>query len=157
MAARKKKQKWNIGDLFTVPLKDHSFSIGRVVGFEPEALNSAICAFYSHRIDTAPDDEIVLPDDELISVLFVTRDLLDSGDWKIFASSSNFFYLERYINLDRLRNDEFIGVESIGSGLVIKLMDAYYKLSFWNDFYEPDFLDSLLISSEKKPKDVILK
>lgn len=157
MAARKKKQKWNIGDLFTVPLKDHSFSIGRVVGFESEALNSAICAFYAYRVDAVPDNEIILSDDELISVLFVTRDLLDSGDWKIFSSSPNFFDLDKYIHLNYLRENGFIGVKSIGSGLVIELMEAYYKLSPWNDYFDPNYLDSLLLSPDKKPKDIILK
>ncbi|AFI92512.1 hypothetical protein F6Q07_10300 [Pectobacterium parmentieri] len=155
MAARKKK--WNIGDLFTVPLQDHSFSIGRVVGFEPKALNSAICAFYAHHVDAVPDNEIILSDNELISVLFVTRDLLDSGDWKVFSASSNVFHLDKYIDLSSLRSNGFIGVKSIGSGLIIELMNAYYKLSPWNDYFNPNYLDSLILSPDKKPKDVILK
>lgn len=101
--------------------------------------------------------ELNLSEDELISVLFVTRDLLDSGDWQVFSHCSDEFQLNKYIDLYSLRNEEFIGVSSIGSGIIIKLMKAYYKLGIWDNFYDPNYLDSLLISPDKKPKDVILK
>ncbi|TBM16186.1 hypothetical protein EYY86_07790 [Hafnia paralvei] len=154
---RRRKQTWDIGDLFTISLADGTYCIGRVVGFEPEALNSAICAFYAHRVDSIPNMELNLSEDELISVLFVTRDLLDSGDWQVFSHCSDEFQLNKYIDLYSLRNEEFIGVSSIGSGIIIKLMKAYYKLGIWDNFYDPNYLDSLLISPDKKPKDVILK
>ena len=87
---RRRKQTWDIGDLFTISLADGTYCIGRVVGFEPEALNSAICAFYAHRVDSIPNMELNLSEDELISVLFVTRDLLDSGDWCSHIVLTNF-------------------------------------------------------------------
>ncbi|OFS08307.1 Imm26 family immunity protein [Hafnia sp. HMSC23F03] len=154
---RRRKQTWNIGDLFTIPLADGTYSIGRVVGYEPEALNSAVCAFYAHRVDVFPNMELNLSEDELISILFVTRDLLDSGDWQVFSHCTDEFPLIKYIDLYSLRHKEFIGVSSIGSGIIIKLMKAYYKLGIWDNFYDPNYLDSLLISADKKPKDVILK
>lgn len=154
---RRRKQTWNIGDLFTIPLADGTYSIGRVVGYEPEALNSAVCAFYAHRVDVFPNMELNLSEDELISVLFVTRDLLDSGDWQVFSHCTSEFPLNKYIDLYTLRNEGFIGVCSIGSGIIIGLMNAYYKLDIWNKYYDPNYLDSLLISPDKKPKDVILK
>ncbi|EAC6409610.1 hypothetical protein EMI97_07410 [Listeria monocytogenes] len=81
---KRKKQVWGVGDLFSISLLDGSFCIGRVLGFEPDALNSAVCAFYAHRVNEIPEVEPILYENELISLLFVTRDLLDSGDWKVF-------------------------------------------------------------------------
>ncbi|MBC1807093.1 hypothetical protein HCJ40_08620 [Listeria sp. FSL L7-0993] len=52
---KRKKQVWGVGDLFAISLLDGSFCIGRVVGFEPDALNSAICAFYAHRVNGIPE------------------------------------------------------------------------------------------------------
>ncbi|WET42274.1 Imm26 family immunity protein [Citrobacter enshiensis] len=154
---RRRKQSWDVGDMFTVPLSDGTYCIGKVVGFEPKALNSAICAFYAHRMDEIPSSEPVLNDNDLISILFVTRDLLDSGDWKVFSQYSDAFPIDKYLNLTDLQSNGFIGVKSIGSGLIIKLMNAYYSLTPWNAFYDPNYLDSLLISPDKKPKNVLLK
>ncbi|WP_330986332.1 MULTISPECIES: Imm26 family immunity protein [Enterobacterales] len=154
---RRRKQSWGVGDMFTVPLSDGTYCIGKVVGFEPEALNSTICAFYAHHVVKKPDSEINLTDNELISVLFVTRDLLDSGDWEVFTKCCNEFPLGNYINLRELRDKKYIGVRSIGSGNIIELFNAYYSLAPWNAFYDPNYLDSLLVSPDKKPKNVLLK
>ncbi|MGG8166425.1 hypothetical protein PGO42_06635 [Klebsiella aerogenes] len=108
-------------------------------------------------MDKIPNEEPVLSNDELISVLFVTRDLLDSGAWKVFSSSSKDFSLSKYFDISSLRNVGFVGVKIIGSGLIIELLNACYMLSLWNDYANPDYLDSLLLSPDKKPKNVLLK
>lgn len=36
-------------------------------------------------------------------------------------------------------------------------MNAYYSLVPWNSFHDPNYLDSLLISIDKKPNKVVLK
>ncbi|MBF2517575.1 Imm26 family immunity protein [Listeria marthii] len=154
---KRKKQVWGVGDLFTISLLDGSFCIGRVVGFEPDALNSAICAFYAHRVNEIPEVEPILYENELISLLFVNRDLLDSGDWKVFSMASTEFPINKYIKLDELRRDGFINVTSRGSGIIVSLMNAYYSLVPWNSFHDPNYLDSLLISIDKKPNKVVLK
>jgi hypothetical protein len=157
LMTRKKKQAWGIGDIFCIPLADGTYSIGQVVGKEPEALNSAIGAFFSRRFDNCPaklDSE--LSEDELLAVLFVTRDLLDSGVWKVF-SHAEAFPIQKYVSVSSLKAAGFVGVEIIGSGNVKLLMDAYYSLCPWNGFYEPDYLDQLLVSADKKPSSVLLK
>ena len=73
----KKKQVWGIGDYFAVPLSDKTFSVGQVVGREPEALNSATCTFFARRLESLPTDlNTALEEHEVVSVLFVTKDLL---------------------------------------------------------------------------------
>jgi hypothetical protein len=51
--ARKKKQAWGIGDIFCIPLTDGTYSIGQVVGQEPEALNSIPLQFWERSIPKA--------------------------------------------------------------------------------------------------------
>lgn len=142
--------------MFTLQLTDNSYCIGRVVGFEPAALNSAICAFYMHRIDAVPEAEVLLPECELVSVQFVTRDLLDYGYWQVFCRASDTFPVARYFDLERLREAGFVGIKSVGSGLMLNLMNACYGLAAWDDFHDPRYLDSLLVSPDKKPKNVLL-
>jgi hypothetical protein len=151
--AKKEKQIWGICDLFTIPLSDGTFCIGEVVGIEPKALNSAICAFYAYRVNLIePQDIVELTDNELISVLFVTNDLLNFGKWKVFGKSTKIFPLEKYIDINTLRKKGFIGTKIIGSGNIMKLMNAYYGLREWNSFHNPNYLDTLLVSPNKKPE-----
>lgn len=157
MAKRKTKQKWDIGDLFTIPLLDGSFCVGEVIGYEPEALNSAICAVYAYRINNIPDKAPALSESELVSVQFVTRDALDSGLWEIFSHTSAKFPLDKYIDLEERRNKGFIGTTSCASRGIRQLMNAYYKLLPWDHFFDPHYFDKLLVSPDKKPKDVIYK
>lgn len=155
--AKKRKQSWEIGDYFLIPLADGSYSIGQVVGKEAEALNSAICAFFSLRFDsTSVKFNETLTDNDLISVLFVTRDLLDSGDWSVI-STGNPIPIDTYLDLAAIRRSGFVGVKVIGSGVAMKFMDAYHCLYPWNGFYESDYLDKFLISKDKKPVRVLLK
>ena len=155
--ARKKKRAWSIGDIFCIPLTDGTYSIGQVVGQEPEALNSVICVFFSRRLGAVPIQlDSQLSERELLSVLFVTRDLLDSGDWQVFCRTEP-FPIRKYINVSALKAAGFVGVDIIGSGIVMKFLNAYHNLHPWNGFYEPDYLDRLLISADKKPSHVLLK
>jgi len=154
--ARKKKRAWSIGDIFCIPLSDGTYSIGQVVGQEPEALNSVICVFFSRRLGTVPIQlDGQLSERELLSVLFVTRDLLDSGDWQVFCRTEP-FPIRKYINVSALKAAGFVGVDIIGSGIVMKFLNAYHNLYPWNGFYEPDYLDRLLVSADKKPSHVLL-
>lgn len=154
---KKKNQRWAVGDLFHIPLSDGTFSVGQVVGIEPEAMNSAVCAFFSIQYKPAPLElKKAFTEHDLISVLFVTRDLLDSGVWHVFSSSTA-LPTTPYLDISRLRMTGFVGVKIIGAGIVTMFMEAYFGLYPWNGFYEPDYLDRLLVSPAKKPKHLTSK
>jgi hypothetical protein len=157
--SKRRKQSWKTGDCFLVPLTDGSFSIGQIIGQEKEVLNSVICIFFDSKTtshDGAKGQVSNLSEDNVISALFTTRDLLDSGDWKVFGNS-DLISADKFFNLNDLRGKEFVGVKIIGSGIVIKFLDAFYGLYPWNGFHNPDYLDGLLISQEKKPAKIILQ
>jgi hypothetical protein len=159
MIRRKKRQQWSAGDIFLIPLSDKTFSFGQVVQYAGEALNSVVCAFFGLK---AKDEEegktliVELNDSLLVAVLFTTRDLLDSGDWLIVENKHS-IDISPYINLRKMESEGFIGVKVIGSGVVSKFLDAYFGLYPWDGFYKPDYLDNLLVSPEKKPKNIMLK
>ncbi|MCG8487367.1 MAG: Imm26 family immunity protein [Candidatus Thiodiazotropha sp.] len=153
--ARKKRQKLHVGDLFLVPLLDGTYTIGQIVSIEKEALNSVVCVFTATKVDGNSND-VTIDINNIISVQFTTPDLLKSGDWPIVGNEMP-VSVNNYINLDGLRMSGFIGVTVTGSGNIIELMNAYYGLSPWNDFHDPNYLDSLLVSPDKKPKNVVYK
>ncbi len=151
------KQKWTIGDVFMVRLKDDSVAVGQVVGREPEVLNSVTCAFFDYRATQIADVKVFQPASEhVIAVLFCTRDLLDSGDWKVVCSCDVTVPRER-LPYEHLRLSGWVGARVTGSGIVISFLNAYHALEPWDDWKDPNYLDSLLISPQKKPKHLVLK
>jgi hypothetical protein len=63
----------------------------------------------------------------------------------------------QYLNLGELRKKGFIGVKIVGSFNATTLLNAFHKLVPWNNFHDPKYFDSLLISSDVKPTNVLLK
>ena len=154
----KRKQNWKMGDIFFVKIKDGTTVVAQIVGQEKEALNSVSCAFFDWRVKSDFEIECIseMPLSKIFSILFVTRDLLDNGIWRIVAN--------RPINLSRnllpyenLRQNGWIGAKIHGSGIVNEFLNAFYGLVPWNNWKDPNYLDKLLLYSEKKPKNLILK
>lgn len=155
---RTKKERWNVGDLFLVPLQDGTFSLGQIVAFEPEALNSVVCGFYDCIVQEYQFEagEMDLRQEDLVAMLFTTRDLLDSGDWPIVGhvAPAN---IDSFADLPDLRAKRFVGAKIVGSGNIVKMMNAMQGLYPWNAFHEPNYLDKLLISPEKKPANPLFR
>lgn len=151
----KKKQKWKVGDVFLVPLCDGNYSVGQVLSWEKDALNSVVCVFSILKVKNK-NVEIALDPDKIISALFTTPDLLDSGDWIVVDNSAS-LSVDDFFDMKSLKSDGFIGIKVIGSGIVIKFMDACFGLYPWDGFYESDYLDKLLLSPDKKPNKIIYK
>lgn len=49
---RRKRQKWQIGDYFLIPLSNKEFTIGQIIGRIAEALNSVICVYFDAKVKT---------------------------------------------------------------------------------------------------------
>jgi hypothetical protein len=109
---------------------------------------------------------------DLIAVLYVTRDLLDSGHWRVVPHQraglqqqlSEAFYARfphlrwrHFVDIDELKPSGYIGLTIHGSANVTSFLNAFHKLSPWNDFFDPNYLDGLLISKDRKPTDLLLK
>ena len=47
-----------------------------------------------------------------------------------------------------------MGAKVVGSANVGALCDAFYGLARWDDWKDPEYLDKLLLSPEKKPRGV---
>jgi hypothetical protein len=153
-ATRKRKQKWGKGTLFAVPLDDGSFTIGLVLAVEPDALNSFIGAFYLHRLhDEFASEDLTIDFPSPMAVQFVTRDLLDSGVWKVIACLENVPDPGAYLPLTEMKRNRFVGVTVRGSGIVRKFLNAIYGLGPWNAYPRmgEDYFDGFLLHPRFKP------
>lgn len=156
MPRGKKKKTWGPGDNFLVPLEDDTYGQGQVLSYEEDAMNSVICAFSSIRFEKLPTHLDVIPEESLVAIIFVTRDQLDYGGWPI-VNRGPIISWEKYIDIRQMRSRGFIGTKIIGTFNAETLLNAYHGLVFWDDFHDPEYLDKLLISPDRKPADVLLK
>lgn len=157
MHTRVKSKTISNGDIFLVPLKDHSFCCGQVLQVTKELMNSCICGFFDIRLSPDSSQFVPLPQErDLIAVQFVTSDLLKKGYWPIVGSGNVTIDLERYIPLQRIEARGLVGAVVEGSGIIQEFLNAYYGLRPWDDLADSDYFDKLLISRGRRPEHVVL-
>ena len=150
---KSKQQNWSKGDIFLVPLSDGTFSVGQVISNIFRSHDSVICAYLLTRVENERIKPI-LDKDKTVAMLLTTCDLLDAGTWSIVGHEPPILNPNNF-NLEHLSTGDFVGVDIIGSGVVMKFMEACFGLYPWDGFYKKNFLDSLLLSPDKKPKGVV--
>lgn len=148
-----KKISINDGDVFVIPLEgDVALGIGVVVEVTPDALNSVLCGFYDLKFNEKNDVKLDdINDDNLISIQFVTPDLLKNGSWEIISRISP-VDPNKYFDYEKLKSDGYIGANIRGSSNIRKFISAYLGLYHWNCFFKDDYLDDFLLAPEKKPE-----
>jgi hypothetical protein len=155
---KKQLQAWGLGDVFLVQTKDGMNVVGQIVAQERQALNSVTCAFFDIRVRDEREVKAlsVLPTDRVFSILFVSRDLLDRGVWRVVGRLPVAIPQDQ-LPYEHLRAKGWVGATVTGSGIVSKFLNAYYALAPWDDWKDPAYLDRLLVSPDKKPVRLILK
>jgi len=153
--ARQKKQVWKEGDVFFVPLKDKSWGVGQVIDLMMP--NVIRCLFFELKFQNIPDaiDVSDLIGHE-ISCVAVTREQIDYGVWKVGQN------LPIEIERSSLPNEQFrrtgwVGSKIYDAALAEDFLDSFFGLLPWDDWYDPNFLDEFLLSSNKKPKNLLFK
>lgn len=146
-----KAQQWQVGSVFVIPLLDGSGCIAQVVGRERQILNSVTIAIHDVRQSAMAECVPALRSDDVFSMLLSTKDLLDSGRWKVVGVGGA--QGEDATPYEGLRSSGFIGAKVRGSALVEDFVNAFYGLAPWDDWYVPNYLDEYLISPDKKPSE----
>jgi hypothetical protein len=158
MKKRKSKQPWQAGDVFLISTQDGRHLVGQILAHEPRAMNSASCVFFDWSVENAAEVEKAgkLPVERIFSTLLVTRDHLDDSIWKVIANRPICLSQEMF-PYEKLRAGGFVGAKITGTAIVRAFLNAFRGLIPWDDWHDPNYLDSLLISVEKKPKGLIYK
>lgn len=151
--AKRKKQEWKVGDVFLVPLCDGTYTVGQILSYEPEALDSVICAYSTQNVERSQQGVDIDPE-QVVAVLFTTPNHLNSGNWPVVNSLIP-LPVRKFLNLKKKRWRGFVGTKVVGSRIIKNFMEACLGLYPWNGFYEPDYLDGLLLSPDKKPNNVV--
>lgn len=146
---------WKLGDVFLIPVSDGTLAVAQIIGREPSVLNSVSIALFDRRID-ASGDPGPLEYEHVYATLFVTRDLLDRGNWAVVGSHDVTVPQSAFPYEDR-RSGGFVGAKVIGSGIVQHFVGAFFGAEAWDQYEDPEYFDKLLLAPSKKPKQVVLR
>ena len=146
------RQTWDIGALFAVPLADGSHACGQVIGREREVLNSVTCAFYRTRTPPGASPAFLgVPGEaDLLAVQFVTPDLLTSGVWPVLATGP-VALPRRFFPHEDKRRQGWVGAKVIGSGIMVRFLNAFFGLEPWDQMKDPQYFDRLLVRPDLRP------
>lgn len=115
-------------------------------------MNSVLCAFFVDLLQEESLAGLYIPSlGQLLSVQLTTRDLLESGKWKIFGRSSP-LEVSNIFPIEELRANEYVGADIHGSRTMWELISAYHGLSEWDDYQDPKYLDTLLVPGRHRPR-----
>ena len=129
----------NLGDVFWITLTDGSKALGQIVEINKEVLNSITCAFFDERNEVPKD--LSNP----FSIQFVTKDLFTNGTWRR-VSNRTVQVSKSLLPYRETMKDGWIGAEIIGSGNINTFISAFYGLRDWNEMYDDDYYQKLLLA-----------
>ena len=129
--------------------------LGQILRYETDGLPKVSCALFD-LVFREEDDVPVPTEDKVFSILFTTQDTLDNGFWRLIGQRPVIVPQMRF-PYETLRGAGFVGAKTYGSGIVKQLANAFVGLRPWDRYADPEFLDKLLVSADKKPKKLIYK
>lgn len=160
MKARRKKTQWTIGDIFTIKLNNEKYSIGQVLSQRlPHTIRIAL---YDELIINFKNVEIerLCKEIDLLSLIEVTKEQLDFGVWKVIGNKPTTIPVSRHANEQYRSSDPYkdgVGSNVKDAAIAEDFMNAFYGLHPWNDSYDPEYYDKMLVDKQKKPSHLIYK
>lgn len=156
--ARRKKIKWEEGDVFAIPLEhEDKFVIGQVL--DNPMKNVIRIAIFDEIVNLKDTISLnsLCNQNHLISAVQCTREQLDYGIWKVLGNiETRPLPLSKYPN-EQFRANYWIGSKTYDAALVEDFVSAFYGYVYWDDWFDPRYLDKFLIDISKKPKNLKLK
>ena len=94
--------------------------------------------------------------DNVISCIAVSREQIDYGVWRILG------YTDIICDKNMFKNEGFasngyVGAKVYDAALAEDFLSAFHAIIPWDDWFDPNYLDALLISKQKKPNNLKYK
>lgn len=119
-----KRQKWVIGDIFSIPLSDGTYYFGQIVELV-EGL-TPICILFDLNKSTLPT-HAELAKAEILTALSLIPDKLDDYSFKIIGQFPLFAKIKENIRRDPIRNTQYSSIILIEYCEYIKFNKRSYK------------------------------
>src|SRR5688572_8465140 len=115
MAKRRTRQKWQVGDVFSVPQEDGLCSLGQVIDLPMPHVPSV--ALYDIRCSKDAKPGLAsLPFEKVLCVASTTADGLEQGYWKVLFNLPVRLQREFWPN-EACRDSNWVGAITQGAGI----------------------------------------
>lgn len=111
----RKKQKWQVGDYFGIPIEDDFLAVGQILG-KYDWIGVA-CLITKRKISSKNlplYEDIKIDKNDVIAAMFITEESLDKGFWLIIQQGIvNKNILKQYFpNIDLIEQGNIIGINT---------------------------------------------
>ncbi len=148
---RKRKISWAIGAVFGVPLPDGTFALGQTIGMM--MANVVYCALTATRVPSlaaAADAVSGLKPADVVARQALTREQLDYAAWTVVGRAAPLAAATDFNN-ERFAKDGYVGATIYDAGVAEEFLAAFHALAAWDDWFDPTYLDSWLVSPDRRP------
>ena len=120
--------------------------------------NVVRCAIYDMSVTEAEltNASTILEDATLISLVATTREQVDFGVWKVVGNRAIGLPKRRFPN-QKFERQGWVGAKIYDAAIVEAFCNAFHCLVPWDDWADPNYLDTLLVSQKLKPRKLMLK
>jgi hypothetical protein len=146
--------RWKPGMVYGVPLRDGSFCfVQALAAAMPTIIDLAV---FSTRVDTLPERPPKLRRLDLVSLAATWRQALNRGDWAPLGACELVVDPSEHPNQRILRSGTIVGITHSDSGLIGKLLNAWYGLIPWNFLADECYFDKQLAPGITRPPGAVV-
>ena len=148
---RKQKISWPLGAVFAVPLPDGTFALGQAIGMM--MANVVYCALTATRVASlaaAADAVSALTPVDVVTRQALTREQLDYAAWTVVGRAAPLAAVADFNN-ERFAKDRYVGATIHDAAVAEEFLAAFHALAPWDDWFDPTYLDSWLVSLDRRP------
>ena len=149
----RKRVRWSEGDIFVIELNDGTYINGQILDLQMK--NVVRCALFNERENNIRPIELCCQQNNLISLIATTREQLDYGIWEIIGNKEIEINRVEYPN-EQFRGNGWIGAKIYDASIIEEFVEAFYALTPWDNWADPNYLDKLLYDINLKPANIIL-
>lgn len=137
------KQKWKVKDVFSIPLRNNTYSFGQIVGTHLTK-RSPICALFDLNKEDSSTTFEELSICRTISVWNCDSEELDTHKFKIL------------FDCELISKPESVKDSSISGGASFQtLASIFFGLEPWNVMFKDDYYDKFFQEGIERPKNII--
>ena len=139
---RPPRQKWKVGDIFSIPLLDGTFSFGQIVG--THLTQSPILALFEIKQEqnTITTDQLI--EARILSVWNFDDEYIANHNYKVLYNE------ELIASPEKVKNKEHSGGADIHH-----LANVFFGLELYNVMYQENYYDKFLQPNIQRPKSII--
>jgi hypothetical protein len=146
--ARRKRVKWDHGDLFAVPLADGSFGIVQAIDhWMPHWVYTAVT---NRRTKEIPATATLDGETRVIALIAVSDNGFDFGTFFRIGPAAPLARRKNFPN-ERFARTGYVGAISYTGGILANFLSAWHGLASSTAYKDPEYFDKLLVRGVERP------